>query len=107
MKSSAEFNAAESKKQEKRRKAADARSNYPKQGIKEHALHVSSRTNGESVEVGFGPNGGGLVPANPFASFAQARFAHANPEKFGGKKGLAEWDRSTSFGSLPKKVKKS
>lgn len=106
MQSAAELNAEQSKAHEKQRRDADARSNHPNQGIKEHALHVTSRTTGKSVEVGFGPNGGGLVPANPFASLAQARFAHANPEKFGGKKGLDEWDKETSFGSIPKKVKK-
>jgi len=102
-----EFNAQESKKAEAARKKADARTNYPNQGIKEHALHITSRTTGKSVEVCFGPNGGGLVPANPFASLAQARFAHANPEKFGGKTALDEWDKSTNFKKLPKKVKKS
>ena len=37
-------------------------------------------------------NGDGLVPKNPFASKLQSAFAHANPSKFGGKKGLAEWE---------------
>lgn len=105
--SPAEENAEMSKRHEAQRKAADARSNHPNQGIEEHGLHVTSRTTGKKVEIGFGPQGGGLVPANPFASIAQARFAHANPGKFGGKKGLDEWDAETSFGSLPKKVKKT
>lgn len=88
------------------RKEADARSNHPKQGIKEHALNITSRTNGKSVEVGFGPNGGGLVPANPFASLAQEGYMHAHPDILG-KKGLAEWDAATSGKKLPKHVKKS
>lgn len=37
----------------------------------------------------------------PFASKAQARFAHANPGKFGGESKLKEWDEATDFGSLP------
>lgn len=103
--SPAETNKKLSADHEKQRKEADARSNHPNQGIKEHALHVKSRTTGKSVEIGFGPNGGGLVPANPFASLAQAKFAHANPEKFGGKTGLDEWDKETSFSKIPKKKK--
>jgi hypothetical protein len=42
----------------------------------------------------------------PFKSASQQRFAHANPEKFGGEKGLKEWDKSTDFKSLPEKKKK-
>jgi hypothetical protein len=37
----------------------------------------------------------------PFKSEAQQRFAYANPEKFGGKKGLKEWSDATDFKSLP------
>lgn len=40
----------------------------------------------------------------PFKSKAQQGFAYANPEKFGGKKGLAEWSGDTDFDSLPEKV---
>ncbi len=40
----------------------------------------------------------------PFKSAAQQRFAYANPSKFGGKKGLAEWSGDTDFDSLPEKV---
>lgn len=89
------------------RKEADARSNHPGQGIKEHELHITSRTNGKTVEVGFGPQGGGLVPANPFASLAQEGFLHAHPEKLGAK-GLAEWDASTKARGtkMPEHVKK-
>jgi len=41
----------------------------------------------------------------PFLSKKQQRFAYANPEKFGGKKGLKEWSSKTDFESLPEKVK--
>ena len=86
------------------RKEADARSSHPGEGIKEHELHITSRTNGKTVEVGFGPQGGGLVPANPFASIAQQHFLEAHPEKLKGK--IGEWEKSTDYSSLPKKVKK-
>jgi hypothetical protein len=39
----------------------------------------------------------------PFKSGAQQRFAYANPEKFGGKKGLAEWSEATDFKTLPER----
>jgi hypothetical protein len=42
----------------------------------------------------------------PFQSKAQRRFAHANPEKFGGKKGIKEWEEKTPK-NIPEKVKKS
>jgi hypothetical protein len=42
----------------------------------------------------------------PFKSEAQQRFAHANPEKFGGESKLAEWDRSTDFKNLPARAGK-
>jgi hypothetical protein len=42
----------------------------------------------------------------PFVSKAEQRFAHANPEKFGGKKGLAEWDAATDFKTLPERKAK-
>lgn len=42
----------------------------------------------------------------PFKSKAQERFAYANPEKFGGEEGLAEWQSETPS-SLPEKKKKS
>lgn len=105
-KSPVQINQEASKIHEQQRKDADARSNHPGEGIKEHALHITSRTNGKSVEVGFGPQGNGLVPANPFASLAQAGYLHAHPEKLG-KKGLAEWDASSKGLHLPKHVKKS
>lgn len=71
---------------------------------------ITSRTTGKKVEIGMGPHGagkdgGGLVPANPFASIAQARFLHAHPEKVGGQSALDEWDKSTDFKNLPKKKK--
>jgi hypothetical protein len=87
------------------RKAADARSNHPGEGIKEHGLNVTSRTTGKSVEVTFGPQGGGLVPKNPFASLAQAGYMHSHPEVLG-KTALDEWDSATKGKKLPKHVKK-
>ena len=42
----------------------------------------------------------------PFHSKAQRRFAHANPEKFGGKKGIKEWEEKTPKG-IPEKIKKN
>lgn len=42
----------------------------------------------------------------PFSSKAQRRFAHANPEKFGGKEGIKEWEEETPK-DIPEKVKKS
>ena len=41
----------------------------------------------------------------PFRSESQKRFAYANPEKFGGKKGVEEWQSKTPK-KLPEKVKK-
>lgn len=42
----------------------------------------------------------------PFESKAQQRFAYANPEKFGGKKGLKEWSDATDFSKLPERKRK-
>jgi len=75
--------------------------------IREHEMKLVSRTNGKKYEVGFGPQPNNLVPANPFSSLAESRFAHANPSKFGGEAGLKEWDKSTDYSKIPKKVKKS
>ena len=66
---------------------------------------VRSRTTGRKIEISMGPQPDGMVPKNPFASELQAKFAHANPAKFGGKKGLEEWDKSTNFKNLPKHAK--
>ena len=66
---------------------------------------IKSRVTGREHEIMFGPLPGGLVPANPFASEIQSRFAHANPSKFGGKAGLKEWDKATDYSKIPKKVK--
>jgi hypothetical protein len=41
----------------------------------------------------------------PFQSKAQRKFAYANEEKFGGEKGIKEWEKKTSK-NIPKKVKK-
>ena len=73
---------------------------YPNKKMSEHDT-VTSRTTGRKVEIGMGMNGDGLVPKNPFASKLQSAFAHANPSKFGGKKGLAEWDKATDYKHLP------
>jgi hypothetical protein len=42
----------------------------------------------------------------PFKSKKQRRFAHANPEKFGGKEGIKEWEKETPK-NIPEKVKKN
>ncbi|PWT75516.1 MAG: hypothetical protein C5B59_08540 [Bacteroidetes bacterium] len=65
---------------------------------------IMSRTTGRKHEIQFGPVGGGLVPANPFASLAQAGYMHAHPEVLGKKK-LAEFDAATKGKKLPKHVK--
>ncbi len=102
--SPAELNKADSKVARSGEKKADQKSNHPGQGIKEHGLKITSRTTGRVVDVGFGPQGGGLVPANPFASLAQEGFLHAHPEKLGAKK-LAEFDAATKGKKLPRKVR--
>lgn len=73
-------------------------------GYKEHAK-IRSRINGRNYEISFGPQHGGFVPANPFASLAQEGYMHAHPEVLGAK-GLAEWDASTKGRKLPKKARK-
>jgi hypothetical protein len=100
--SPAEINEKQAKEARSCEKDAQGRANKPAAGIMEHDKIVS-RTTGKSIEISLGPNGGGLVPANPFASLIQSRFAHANPEKFGGTKGLKEWDKATDYKALPKK----
>ena len=77
--------------------------------IKEHDT-VTSRITGKKHEISLGPIGGGLVPANPFASIVQEGYMHAHPEKLG-KAGLAECDAAThrfftKGKHLPQKVKK-
>jgi hypothetical protein len=82
---------------------------------KEHDKIVS-RISGREHEIMFGPtpstmeghtgSKGGLVPANPFASLAQAGYMHSHPEVLG-KDALAEWDSATKGKSLPKRAKKS
>ena len=37
----------------------------------------------------------------PFVSKKQEKFGYANPEKFGGAAGLAEWSAATDQSSLP------
>lgn len=66
---------------------------------------LPSRTTGKHHEIQFGPQPGGLVPSNPFASLAQEGYLHAHPEKLGKKK-LAEFDAETKGKKLPKHVKK-
>lgn len=72
---------------------------------KEHDTIVS-KTTGKTHEISLGPNSGGLVPANPFASLAQAGYMHSHPGILG-KKGLDEWDSATKGKHLPEHVKKS
>lgn len=68
---------------------------------KEHKT-ITSRTTGRKIEISFGPQPGGLVPSNPFASLAQAGYLHAHPEKLGKAK-LAEFDAATKGKKLPYK----
>ena len=103
-KSPAELNKADSKVARSGEKKADQKSNYPGEGITEHGLKITSRTTGRVVDVGFGPQGNGLVPKNPFASLAQAGYLHSHPEKLGAQK-LAEFDSATKGKKLPKRVK--
>jgi hypothetical protein len=70
---------------------------------KEHD-YIISRINGAAYEVKFGPQDKGNVPKNPFASLAQERYMHANPEVLGKEK-LAEFDAATKGKKLPKRVK--
>lgn len=77
----------------------------PQTYVKEHQM-IPSRLGGRAREVSFGPQPGGLVPANPFASMAQAGYMHSHPEILG-KSGLEEWDAATKGKKLPKRVKKS
>lgn len=102
--SPAEINEKQAKEARRCEKEAQDRANYPAAGIKEHDKIVS-RTTGKSVEISLGPNGGGLVPANPFASIAQAGYMHSHPNILG-KAGLAEWDKASKGKSLPQHVKK-
>lgn len=66
---------------------------------------VHSRNTGRDVEISFGPQPGGFVPSNPFASLAQAGYLHSHPEKLGAAK-LAEFDEASKGMKLPKRVKK-
>ena len=79
--------------------------------MKEKILYTSehdtirSRTTGRKMEIAMPPQGGGLVPKNPFASLAQEGFLHEHPAKLGPKK-MAEFDAATKGKHLPKRVKK-
>jgi hypothetical protein len=75
----------------------------PYNTITEHQT-VHSRNTGRDIEIGFGPQPGGLVPSNPFASLAQAGYMHSHPEILGSK--IKEWDQATKGKKLPKRVKK-
>lgn len=65
---------------------------------------AKSRITGRYVEISMGPHGDGQVPANPFASLAQAGYMHTHPDILG-KEGLKEWDQATKGKKLPKHVK--
>lgn len=65
---------------------------------------IRSRTTGRKLEISMGPQPGGRVPKNPFASLAQEGYLHAHPEKLGKEK-LAEFDAATKGKHLPKRVK--
>lgn len=75
----------------------------PQKYMHEHDK-VQSRLGGKAREISMGPHGGGLVPANPFASLAQEGYLHSHPEKLGKEK-LAEFDAETKGKKLPKHVK--
>lgn len=77
---------------------------YPNEPMHEHDK-IRSRTTGRMLEIGMPPQGGGLVPRNPFLSQAQAGYMHSHPEILG-KKALKEWDSATKGKHLPKHVKK-
>ena len=64
---------------------------------------ITSRITGRKIEIGMTP--GAKVPANPFASLAQAGYMHTHPEVLG-KSALKEWDAATKGKKLPKRVKK-
>ncbi len=70
---------------------------------KEHDK-IKSRINGRMYEISLGEHSG-MVPANPFASQAQAGYMHTHPEILGAK-GLKEWDQASKGRKVPYKVKK-
>ena len=75
---------------------------YPNEKMHEHDT-IRSRTTGRKLEISMGPQPGGLVPKNPFASLAQAGYMHSHPEILGSK--IKEWDAATKGKHLPKHVK--
>jgi hypothetical protein len=103
--SAAEIANSQNNEAKRLRQEAHARSNHPGDEGKMHEHdRVQSRLGGKSKEISMGPHGGGLVPANPFASLAQEGYLHAHPEKLG-KAGLEEWDEATKGKKLPEHVK--
>jgi hypothetical protein len=70
--------------------------------------YLISRTTGYANEVKFGPQAGGLVSRNPFASKSQQRFMFAAEARGDIKKGTAEkWAKHTpNIKSLPERAKK-
>jgi hypothetical protein len=76
---------------------------YPNEKMHEHDT-IRSRTTGRKLEISMGPQPGGLVPKNPFASLAQEGYLHAHSNVLG-KAALKEWDSATKGKHLPKKVK--
>jgi hypothetical protein len=104
-KSAAEIKNAQNNDAKRCAQDAAGRANHPPVNLIHEHDRVQSRLGGKSKEISMGVHGGGLVPKNPFASIQQARFLHAHPEKVGGEKKLEEWDKSTNFKSIPKKVK--
>jgi len=76
---------------------------YNELGSREHDK-IRSRTTGREREISLGPNGAGLVPANPFASEKQRAFLNMHPEKLGAK-GLAEWNQASKGLKLPVRAK--
>ena len=103
-KSPAEMNAANGNEAKRCAQEAAARANHPPINLIHEHDRVQSRLGGKSREISMGPHGGGLVPANPFASLAQAGYMHSHPEILG-KKDLAHWDAESKGRKVPEHVK--
>jgi len=97
---------ANAQNNEAKRGAQDAagRANHPPINLIHEHDRVQSRLGGKSREISMGPHGGELVPANPFASLAQAGYMHSHPEILG-KKDLAHWDAESKGRKVPEHVK--
>ncbi len=79
---------------------------YPNEKMHEHDT-IRSRTTGRQQEISMGPQSGGRVPANPFASKSQQRFMFAAEARGAVPKGTAKhWAKETpNIKQLPEHVK--